>query len=101
MTWDKATQMEDPRVAHLRSAALYADEVYFDRKADYLVKGWLGSEAVSVVYGDSNYGKSLWPRYERACGLWQPWMGQIQKRTCALFGMRRRVKSYGPRIEAI
>ena len=59
MTWDNAIPLEDPRVAQLRSAALYASEVHFDRKADYLVKGWLSSEAVSVVYGDSNCGKSF------------------------------------------
>ena len=39
MTWENAAPIEDPRVAQLRSAALYAGEVYFDRKADYLVKG--------------------------------------------------------------
>ena len=59
MTWDNAIPVEDQRVAQLRSAALYAGEVHFDRKADYLVKGWLSSEAVSVVYGDSNCGKSF------------------------------------------
>ena len=41
MNWDNAIPMEDPRLAQLRSAALYAGEVHFDRKADYLVKGWL------------------------------------------------------------
>jgi len=33
MTWDNAIPMEDPRVVQLRSAALYASKVSFDRKA--------------------------------------------------------------------
>jgi len=77
MTWDNAIPMEDPRVVQLRSAALYASKVSFDRKAEYLVKGWLGSEAVSVVYGDSNCGKSFFGLDMSAhVASGQPWMGQ-------------------------
>ena len=92
MTWDNATPIEDPRVALLRSAAIYASELHFDRKANYLVKGWLGSEAVSVVYGDSNCGKSFFGLDISAhVASGQPWMGHnVKKRTCALSGLRRR-----------
>ena len=103
MTWDNAIPLEDPRVAQLRSAALYAGEVYFDRKADYLVKGWLGSEAVSVVYGDSNCGKSFFGLDLSAhVASGQPWMGlNVRKGKVLYLASEGGVKSYGPRIEAI
>ena len=103
MTWDNAIPMEDPRVAQLRSAALYASEVHFDRKADYLVKGWLGSEAVSVIYGDSNCGKSFFGldiSAHVATGV--PWMGNNVKKGHVLYlACEGGMKSYAPRIEAI
>ena len=86
MTWDNATPIEDPRVAQLRSAALYANEVHFDRKADYLVKGWLGSQAVSVIYGDSNCGKSFFGLDMSAhVASGQPWMGHNVRKGNVLF----------------
>ena len=103
MTWENAIPLEDPRVAQLRSATIYASEVSFDRKADYLVKGWLGSEAVSVVYGDSNCGKSflgLDISAHVASGL--PWMGHnVRKGNVLYLACEGGLKSYGPRIEAI
>jgi hypothetical protein len=103
MTWDNATPIKDPRVAQLRSAALYANEVHFDRKADYLVKGWLGSEAVSVVYGDSNCGKSFFGLDVSAhVASGKPWMGHNVKKGKVLYlACEGGVKSYSPRIEAI
>ena len=103
MPWDNAIPLEDPRVAQLRSAALYASEVHFDRKANYLVKGWLGSEAVSVVYGDSNCGKSFFGLDISAhVASGQPWMGHNVKKGNVLYlASEGGVKSYGPRIEAI
>lgn len=103
MSWDNATPVEDPRVAQLRSAALYACEVHFDRKADYLVKGWLGSEAVSVVYGDSNCGKSFFGLDISAhVASGQPWMGHnVRKGKVLYLACEGGVKSYSPRIEAI
>ena len=103
MTWENAIPIEDPRVAQLRSAALYASEVHFDRKADYLVKGWLGSEAVSVVYGDSNCGKSFFGLDMSAhVAAGQPWMGHnVRKGRVLYLACEGGVKSYGPRIEAI
>ena len=103
MIWDNATPIEDPRVAQLRSAALYASEVHFDRKADYSVKGWLGSEAVSVVYGDSNCGKSFFGLDISAhVASGQPWMGHnVRKGKVLYLASEGGVKSYGPRIEAI
>ena len=103
MTWDNATPIEDTRVAQLRSAALYASEVHFDRKADYLVKGWLGSEAVSVVYGDSNCRKSFFGLDISAhVASGQPWMGHnVRKGKVLYLASEGGVKNYGPRIEAI
>ena len=103
MTWKSAELIEDQRVALLRSAALCADEVYLDRKANYLVKGWLGSEAVSVVYGDSNCGKSFFGLDISAhVASGQPWMGHsVRKGRVLYLACEGGVKSYGPRIEAI
>ena len=103
MTWENAIPLEDPRVAQIRSAALYASDVHFDRKADYLVKGWLGSEAVSVVYGDSNCGKSFFSLDMSAhVASGQPWMGHnVRKGHVLYLAGEGGVKSYGPRIEAI
>ena len=103
MTWENAIPLEDPRVAQLRSAAIYASEVSFDRKADYLVKGWLGSEAVSVVYGDSNCGKSFFGLDVSAhVASGKPWMGHNVKKGKVLYlACEGGLKSYGPRIEAI
>ena len=103
MTWDNATPIEDPRIAQLRSAALYASEVHFDRKADYSVKGWLGSEAVSVVYGDSNCGKSFFGLDISAhVASGRPWMGHnVRKGKVLYLASEGGVKSYGPRIAAI
>ena len=103
MTWDNATPIEDPRIAQLRSAALYAIEVHFDRKAKYSVKGWLGSEAVSVVYGDSNCGKSFFGLDISAhVASGRPWMGHnVRKGKVLYLASEGGVKSYGPRIEAI
>jgi len=103
ITWDNALPIEDPRVAQLRSAALYAGEVHFDRKADYLVKGWLSSEAVSVVYGDSNCGKSFFGLDMSAhVASGQPWMGHnVRKGNVLYLASEGGEKSYGPRVEAI
>ena len=53
------TSVEHPRLREIRSALVNASDIQLDPKSDYLIKGWLGSEAVSVVYGDSNCGKSF------------------------------------------
>ena len=103
MTWENAEPIEDPRVVQLRSAAIYARELHFDRKANYLVKGWLGSEAVSVVYGDSNCGKSFFGLDISAhVASGQPWMGHnVRKGRVLYLACEGGIKSYGPRIEAI
>jgi len=103
MNWENAIPMEDPRVVQLRSVALYADKIDFNRKADYLVKGWLGSEAVSVVYGDSNCGKSFFGLDMSAhVASGQPWMGHnVRKGNVLYLACEGGVKSYGPRVEAI
>ena len=103
LNWDAAHSIDSPRVVQLRDSARYAHAINFERKSDYLIKGWLGSEVVSVVYGDSNCGKSFFGldmSVHVASGL--PWMGHNVKKGHVLYlACEGGAKSYAPRIEAI
>jgi len=47
------------RAEQLKQAIVTAAEVQVDLTNDCLLKNWLDENAISVVYGDSNCGKSF------------------------------------------
>jgi len=93
MNFDDAQPVENPRVEAIRNATVCAAELQFERSSNYLVKHWLGSTAVSVIYGDSNCGKSFFAldvAVHVAAGL--PWMGHNTRKGNVLI-LRQRVES--------
>ena len=54
-----ATPVLTARAEQLQKAIVTAAEVKVDFSNDCLIKNWLGENAISVVYGDSNCGKSF------------------------------------------
>jgi len=47
------------RTEELRAALLSARNLKLDFSRDYLVKNWFAKDTISVIYGDSNCGKSF------------------------------------------
>ena len=103
MTFDEAQPVENPRVVAIRNATVRARDLHLDRKIDYLVKGWLGSEAISMIYGDSNCGKSFLALDLAAhVASGQPWIGHNAHKGKVLYiASEGGKKSYGPRIAAL
>ena len=56
---DDAQKIKNPRVEELRDNLLFARNLKVDSTNDYLVKNWFASATISVIYGDSNCGKSF------------------------------------------
>lgn len=103
MNFDDAQPIESERITAIRNATLRARDLHFDRKSDYLIKGWLGAEAVSMIYGESNCGKSFLALDIAAhVASGQPWMGHNARKGNVLYlASEGGTKSYGPRIAAL
>ena len=56
---DNAEPITNFRIEELREALLSARDLNLDLSSDYLVKNWFAQETISVIYGDSNCGKSF------------------------------------------
>ena len=56
---DNAAPITNFRIEELREALLSARDLGLDLSSDYLVKNWFSHETISVIYGDSNCGKSF------------------------------------------
>ena len=56
---DNAEPITNFRIEELRQALLSARDLNLDLSSDYLVKNWFARETISVIYGDSNCGKSF------------------------------------------
>tara|TARA_B110000003_G_scaffold259201_1_gene278972 strand:+ start:2177 stop:3292 length:1116 start_codon:yes stop_codon:yes gene_type:complete len=56
---DNAEPITNPRTEELREALLSVRDLNLDLSSDYLVKNWFSMDAISVIYGDSNCGKSF------------------------------------------
>lgn len=66
--------------AQPRFVLRHASDAQKVQTARYLVKGWLGSTGLSVVYGESNSGKSFFAidfGFHVAAG--EPWQGRLVK----------------------
>lgn len=57
--FDIATQPTQPAPEKRRAPIFWAGDAKPVLSSSYLVKGWLGSEQMSVIYGPSNVGKSF------------------------------------------
>ena len=55
----KAVSAEIPRSKKLASCIVAASQVEFSLIQNYLIKRWIDNDAISMVYGDSNCGKSF------------------------------------------
>jgi RecA-family ATPase len=61
LSFDEATPVMSERAIQLKEAIICAADIKVDLTNDCLIKNWLGESAISVVYGDSNCGKSISP----------------------------------------
>jgi hypothetical protein len=103
MNFENAQSVEHPRLRAIRGALVKASDIQLDKKSDYLIKGWLGSEAVSVVYGDSNCGKSFFGLDMAAhVASGQKWNNcNVRKGKVLYLACEGGKKSYSTRLEAI
>ena len=82
--FDIATQPTEPEKQ--RSPIFWAADARPVLTSSYLVKGWLGSEQMSVVYGPSNVGKSFFTldiAFHVAAG--KDWQGNKVKQGAVLY----------------
>jgi hypothetical protein len=56
---ENAEPIRNFRTEELRAALLSARNLKLDFPRDYLVKNWFAKDTISVIYGDSNCGKSF------------------------------------------
>ena len=77
---DTAIPVMSERAEQLKQAIVTAADIEVSLANDCLVKNWLGECAISVVYGDSNCGKSFFAvdlAYHVSAG--HGWFGQKVK----------------------
>ena len=103
MEFENAQSVEHSRIREIREALVKASDIKLDPKSDYLIKGWLGSKAVSVVYGDSNCGKSFFGLDIAAhVASGHKWNNcNVRKGNVLYLACEGGGKSYTPRVEAI
>ena len=90
------------RAEQLKQAIVTAADVKVDLTNDCIIKNWLGESAISVVYGDSNCGKSFFAvdlAYHVAAG--QNWFGQKVRAGNVLYVAAEGGRGFGKRIAAI
>jgi len=59
LSFEEAEKIPFPRVDELKANLISARDLNLDLSSDYLVKNWFSRETISVIYGDSNCGKSF------------------------------------------
>ena len=59
LSFEEAEKIKFPRVDELKANLISARDLNLDLSSDYLVKNWFSRETISVIYGDSNCGKSF------------------------------------------
>lgn len=99
---DTATPVLTARAEQLQKAIVTTAEVQVDFSNDCLIKNWLGENAISVVYGDSNCGKSFFAvdlAYHVAAG--QSWFNNKVKPGNVLYVAAEGGRGFGKRISAV
>ena len=74
---DMVVPVMSERAQQIKKAIVTAADIEVSLANDCLIKNWLGESAISVAYGDSNYGKSFFTldlAYHVAAG--QNWFSQ-------------------------
>ena len=102
MSLGATTSAYNVRVKQLRDAIITAAEVRFDLTNDCLIKNWLGESAISVIYGDSNCGKSFFAldlAYHVAAG--HGWFDQKVKAGSVLYVAAEGGRGFGKRVAAV
>ncbi|MDA8829569.1 helicase RepA family protein [Planktomarina temperata] len=99
---EAAKPIMSARAEQLKQAIVTAADVKVDLTNDCIIKNWLGENAISVVYGDSNCGKSFFAvdlAYHVAAG--QNWFGQKVRTGNVLYVAAEGGRGFGKRIAAV
>jgi archaellum biogenesis ATPase FlaH len=102
MSLEVPTRAYNLRMKQLRDAIITAAEVRLDLTNDCLIKNWLSESAISVIYGDSNCGKSFFAldlAYHVAAG--HGWFDQKVKAGSVLYVAAEGGRGFGKRIAAV
>lgn len=81
---------------------IFPDQVVPSLDGDYIVKGWIAANDISVVYGPSNVGKSFFcmdMAYHIAAG--REWMGSRVKRGSVLYLATEGTRAFQNRLFAL
>jgi len=99
---DMAIPVMSERAEQLKQAIVTAADIEVSLANECLVKNWLGECAISVVYGDSNSGKSFFAvdlAYHVAAG--HGWFGQKVRAGNVLYVAAEGGRGFGKRIAAV
>ena len=102
VSFDDAIPIVNERAEYLRKSIYSADEVNLELTNDYLIKNWLDKNAISVVFGDSNSGKSFFAvdlAYHVASG--KNWFGNRVKAGQVLYIAAEGGRGFNKRIAAV
>ena len=98
----KAVEAPIPRSKKLGSSIVAAANVEFSTNQDYLIKRWIDRDAISMVYGDSNSGKSFFAldlAFHVSAGL--GWQGERVRQGKVLYVAAEGGRGFSKRIKAI
>ena len=99
---EDAIPIVNERAEFLKKAIYSAADVNLVLSNDYLIKNWLDEIAISVVYGDSNSGKSFFTldlAYHVASG--KNWFGNRVKSGHVLYIVAEGSRGFNKRISAV
>jgi len=98
----KAVSAEIPRSKKLASCIVAASQVEFSLIQNYLIKRWIDNDAISMVYGDSNCGKSFFAlnmAFHVAAGV--RWQEQRVKQGKVLYVAAEGGRGFSKRVKAL
>ena len=98
----QGVKISNPRVEQIRAALTTATDTHRIEHQPYLVKSWLDLDATSLVYGQSNAGKSFFTldvAFHVAAG--RPWNGCRITKSNVIYLAAEGGKGFSKRIAAI
>ena len=102
ISFEDAIPIVNERAENLRKSIYSAADVKLELTNDYLIKNWLDESAISVVFGDSNSGKSFFAvdlAYHVASG--KNWFGNRVKTGQVLYIAAEGGRGFNKRIAAV
>ena len=102
VSFEDAIPIVNERAENLRKSIYSAADVNLELTNDYLIKNWLDKNAISVVFGDSNSGKSFFAvdlAYHVASG--KNWFGNRVKTGQVLYIAAEGGRGFNKRIAAV